>query len=160
MAVTTQKGDQVTNLDATPPVVENTANMHGRMRIAYFSHTQSGAGDANSTVEVVRLPAGKVRLLGALSRIEHNWTVSTVDMNVGWAAYVDIDGTAVVADPNGLDAAIDVDSAGTIAVGSVLGTADTKLFESQSGVSIELQAVAAGLADTDTVEGYLVYVVD
>ena len=160
MAVTNQKGDQLTNLDAVPPVVENSHNIHGRLRVAYFSHTQSGAGDANSTVEIVRLPPGKIRLLGALSRIEHNWSVATVDMNVGWAAYTDLDGAAVAADPNGLDAAIDVDAAGAIAVGSALGTADSKVFESQDGVSIELQAVAAGLADGDTVEGYLVYVQD
>ena len=160
MAVTTQKGGQLTNLDAVPAVVENSHNIHGRLRVAYFSHTQSGAGDANSTIEVVRLPPGKIRLLGALSRIKHNWTISTVDMNVGWAAYTDLDGTAVVADANGLDAAIDVDTAGAIAIGSVLGTADTKVFESKDGVSIMLQAVAAGLADTDTVEGYLVYVQD
>ena len=160
MAVTNQKSDQITNLEASPPVIENSHNLHGRLRVAYFSHTQSGAGDANSTVKVAKLPPGKCRLLGALSRIEHNWSVATVDMNVGWAAYTDLDGAAVAADADGLDAAIDVDSAGAIAIGSALGTADSKVFESRDGVDIELQAVAAGLADGDTVEGYLVYVMD
>ena len=159
MAVTNQKSDQLTNLDASPPVIENTHNIHGRLRVAYFSHTQSGAGDANSDVEIVRLPPGKIRLLGFLSRVEHNWSVATVDMNVGWGAYTDLDGNAVAADADGLDAALDVDVAGATPIGSALN-ADTKVFESQDGVSIKLQAVAAGLADGDTVEGYLVYVQD
>jgi hypothetical protein len=162
MAVTAEKGDQITNTEASPTVLEDTTSLHGRMRIAFFSHTQVAAGDANSTVEVVKLPAGKVRVLFQSSRIEHNWTVATVDMNVGWQAYTDNDGEAVVADPNGLDAAVDVETAGIITPGSAIaaGAGKTMVFNSLSGVTLELQAVAAGLNIGDTAQGYFVYVVD
>lgn len=162
MAVTAEKGDQITNVEATPPVLEDTTSLHGRKRIAFFSHTQVAAGDANSTVSVVKLPAGRVRVMFQESFIEHNWTVATVDMNIGWLAYTDQDGAAVVADPNGIDAAIDVEVAGTFVPGSAIaaGTGKTKLFESRDGVTLDLQAVAAGLNIGDTAQGYFTYVVD
>lgn len=159
MAVTTQKSTQVTNTDATPPVMEETSDLHGRMRIAYFDHTQDGAGDATSSVEIVRLPPGTVRLLGALSRVEHDWTTASATMDVGWDAYVDLDGDAVAADADGIDDGIDVDTAGATAIGSAL-TADTKVFTSREGVSIRLTSQDEAIADTDTASGYLVYVVD
>jgi len=162
MAVTNQKSDQITNVEASPPVLEETHTLEGGHRIAFFSHTQVGAGDANSDIELVQLPAGKLRLLTQLSLVEHNWTVATVDMNVGFAAHTDQDGSAVVADPNGLDAAIDVEVAGTFTPGSALaaGTGLTQVFSTQSGVTLTAQAIAAGLNDGDTVQGYFVYVLD
>lgn len=159
MAVTTQKGTQVTNFDAEPAVMEETSDVHGRLRIAYFDHTQSGAGDATSSVEVVRLPPGTVRLLGALSRVEHNWTTASATMDIGWDAYTDLDGDAVAADSDGIDDGIDVDTAGATAIGSAL-TADTKVFISRDGVSIRLTSQDTAIADTDTASGYLVYVLD
>lgn len=159
MAVTTQKGDQLTNLDAVPPVIENSHNLHGRLRIAYFSHTQSGAGDATSSAEIVRLPPGKVTLLGALCNCTHNWTTASATMDVGWDAYTDLDGTAVAADSDGIDDGISVDTAGSTAFGSAL-TAGRKVFESQDGVSIRLTSQDTAIADTNTASGYLVYVQD
>ena len=159
MTVTTENSAQIDNLAASPPVIENSHNLHGRLRVAYFSHTQSEAGEVLSTVKIVKLPPGKIRLLGALSRIEHNWTESTVDMDIGWAAYVDLDGTAVSDNDDGLDADVDVEATGSIAIGTVV-TGATKVFESRDGVDIVLKAQAAGLGINDTVEGYLVYVQD
>ena len=160
MAVTNQNSAQIDNLAASPPVIENTHNMHGRLRVGYFSHSQDGVGDVLSTVAIFKLPPGKVRLLGSLSRIEHNWVTATIDMDVGWEAYVDLDGVAVIADDDGLDADVDVEVAGAIAIGSALGTADSKVFESRDGVVIAVKAQAAALADADSVEGFLVYVQD
>lgn len=159
MAVTTQKSTQLTNLDATPPVIEETADYAGRLRVAYFSATQSGAGDATSSVEIVRLPPGRVTLLGRLSNIEHDWTTALATMDVGWDAYTEPDGTAVAADPNGLDDGIDVDTAGETTIGSIVA-AGRKQFDSQGGVSIRLTSQDVALADASTAEGYLVYVLD
>ena len=159
MAVTTQKSTQLTNLDALPPVLEDSADYAGRLRVAYFSATQSGAGDATSSAEIVRLPPGRVTLLGALSNIEHNWTTASATMDVGWDAYTEIDGTAVAADPNGLDDGIAVDTAGETAIGSIVA-AGRKQFDSNTGVSIRLTSQDVALADADTAEGYLIYVVD
>jgi len=159
MAVTTQKSTQLTNLDALPPVLEGSADYAGRLRVAYFSFTQDGAGDATSSAEIVRLPPGQVTLLGRLSNVEHNWTTASATMDVGWDAYTEPDGTAVAADPNGLDDGIDVDTAGETTIGSIVA-AGRKQFDSQDGVSIRLTSQDVAIADTDTAEGYLVYVVD
>ena len=161
MAVTTQKGNEVTNLDAVPSVVAETTKLHGRLRFAYFSHTQSGAGDATSSVEIARLPAGSVRVLGAMCKIKHNWTTSSATMDIGWDAYTDLDGDSVAADPNGMDDGLNVDSAGTVStICTVLTTDNTKLFESKGKVSIRLTSQDVALAASSTVYGYLVYVVD
>lgn len=160
MAVTNQKSDQITNFDAVPAVNEQAHNLHGRVRMAYVSHTQSGAGDATSDIELLRLPAGKVRLLGNISNLEFSWATASATADVGWAAYTDLNGDAVAADPNGLDDGINVDTANTeTAIGSLV-EAKTKLFESNSGVSIMLTSQDVALADGDTVEGVIYYVVD
>lgn len=159
MAVENENSLQVANLAASPPVIENTYNLHGSLRIAYFSHIQAITGAALSTVLIVKLPPGKIRLLCELSRITHNWTISTVDMDVGWKAYTDLDGAAVVANDDGIDADIDVDTAGSFTPGSEL-TAATIVFESRDGVDIELKAQAVGITALDTVSGYLVYIQD
>jgi len=159
MAVTTQKSTQLTNLDALPPVLEDSADYAGRLRVAYFAATQDGAGDATSSVEVVRLPPGRVTLLGRLSNIEHAWTTASATMDVGWDAYTEPDGTAIAADPNGLDDGIDVDTAGETTIGSVVA-AGRKQFDSNTGVSIRLTSEDEILADTNTAEGYLIYIVD
>lgn len=164
MAITTQLSDQLTNLDASPSVIENSHNLHGRLRVAFFSFTQSGTGDAGSSFEAVRLPPGKVRLLGSLCNIEAAVAGASAKMDVGWDAYLDLDGTAVVADPDGILDNEDVDTlahktlaGSTVAIGKI--TAGTKAFESRDGVSIRLTFPVA-LADAETVDGYLVYVQD
>lgn len=160
MAVTNQKSGALDNLDASPPVIDHSFNNHGRLRVAYFSHTQDGVGDATSDIEAVRLPPGKVRVLGNLSNIEVSWATSSATMDVGWGAYSDLDGTAVAADPNGLDDGIDVDTANTETVIGSLVEAKTKVFESQDGVSIMLTSQDVALADGDIAEGYIIYVMD
>jgi hypothetical protein len=159
MAVTTQKSTQLTNLDATPPVLEESADYAGRLRVAYFAFTQSGAGDATSSAEIARLPPGRVTLLGRLSNIEHNWTTASATMDVGWDAYTDPDGVAVAASSVGLDDGIAVDTAGETTIGSAVA-AGRKQFDSKTGVSIRLTSQDVALADADTAEGYLIYVVD
>ena len=140
-------------------MLEDAADYAGRLRVAYFASTQSGAGDATSSVEVVRLPPGTVTLLGRLCNIEHNWTTTSATMDVGWDAYTALDDSAVAADPNGLDDGIDVDTAGETTIGSAVA-AGRKQFASKDGVSIRLTSQDVAIADGDTAEGYLVYVVD
>ena len=60
MAVTTQKSTEYTNATATPVVKNSTTEEHGKLRTMFFTHDQDGAGEANSTVSIVKLPAGRV----------------------------------------------------------------------------------------------------
>ena len=163
MAVTTQKSTEYTNATATPVVNNTTAEQHGRLRVMFFTHDQDGAGDANSTVTLGKLPAGKVKIIGGLSRFYCNWVTSSQTMDIGWQAYTDLNGDAVALDVDGMVDGLDVDAVGYFSMES--NTAAGKLkggnytFESRDGVEITALAIAA-LVDGDDLCGYITYVID
>ena len=163
MAVTTQLSAEYTIQTTTPIVNSSTVDKHGKLRTLFFSHDQDGAGDANSTVTLGKLPAGKVKIIGGLSRMYVNWVTSAQTMDLGWKAYTDLNGDAVALDVDGLVHGLDVDAVGyqdmesNIAAGKLKGGNYT--FESRDGVEITALAIAA-LVDGDDLNGYITYVVD
>jgi len=165
MAVTTQKSTEYTNATASPPVKNSTAEMHGRVRVAYFNHVQSGAGEAGSSVALCKLPAGRVRLLLGSSFMYFNWTTASALCDLGWDAYTGIDGVAVVADDNGLINDLDVDAVGLrsgedlVTLAAVIAQGGTHVFQSNSGVVIRATSPTA-IVDGDDLYGYFLYVVD
>lgn len=155
--------EQVTKLDAVPAEVLPVDESHGKVRIAVFEYDQVAEGADGTLIQLVKLPAGRVRLLGKESALYHNLTTATVDLDVGWAAHVDFAGDAVAADPNGLDADVDCETAGVIRLGTVaaiLAECQSKVFESQEGVIITATNKAAVIAANDTLNGYIAYVLD
>ena len=149
MAVTTQYSTEYDKGYITQSDKLQTTEAHGRVRMAYFVHDQSGAGDATSSVAIVKLPPGRVRVLGKQSNVYVNWTTASATLDAGWDAYTDLAGDAVAADPNGLDDGVSVETAGNINLGSALAASGyTKVFESQDGVVLRLTsqdtAIAAG----------------
>jgi len=161
MAVTTQKSTEYTNATSTPVTQNPVHDYHGRVRIAYFTHDQDGAGDATSSVALCSLPAGKVRVLLASSSAYVNWTTGSATLDLGWDAYTNTDGTAVSADPDGLVNGLDVDTAGYQTFGAgTAATGGTYLFESQGGVVLRATSQDQALASGDDLVGYIMYVVD
>ena len=161
MATTTQYSTEydTAHVSKTGNLESNTQG--GRVRCAYFSATQDGAGDAGSSIALVKLPAGKVRLLASQSKAYVGFATDSATLDMGWDAYTNIDGTAVAADANGIDDGVDVDTAGYQTFGSALtATGGTKLFESQGGVVIRATSADVALADADVISGYVMYVVD
>ena len=160
MAVTTQKSTEYTNATSSPVVQNAVHDYHGRVRIAYFTHDQDGAGDAGSSVALCSLPAGKVRVLLSSSNAYCNWTTSGATLDLGWDAYTNTDGNAVAADIDGLVDGLDVDTAGYQNFGAgTTATGGTYLFESQGGVIIRATSPGAIVSGDDLV-GYIMYVVD
>jgi hypothetical protein len=163
MAVTTQLSAEYTIQTTTPIVNSNTTDKHGKYRTLFFSHDQDGAGDANSTVTLGKLPAGKVKIIGGLSRFYCNWVTGSQTMDLGWKAYTDLNGDAVALDVDGLVDGLDVDAVGyfdmegNTAAGKLKG--GTYTFESRDGVEITALAIAA-LVDGDDLCGYITYVID
>ena len=82
MALTVQKSNEYTNATANPVVHNNTTEEHGRVRIAFFTHLQDGTGDTGSSVALVKLPPGRVRLLGPMSSAYVNWTTSSATLDL------------------------------------------------------------------------------
>lgn len=161
MAVTTENSDEYARIVAVPGKVNPTHAWHGRMRIGYFNFTQgAAAGDAGSVARLIKLPAGKVRVILPLSRIAFDALGAARTMDLGWEAYTNDDGTAVAADPNGLDDGVDVSGAGSVNPAGTVGDHETYLFESQDGVVLTAQFNDGTIPAATNVSGYFIYVVD
>lgn len=153
--------EQVTKLDAVPSEALNVDESHGKIRICRFDYDQVAEGTANSIIQLVKLPAGRIRLLGSESALYHNLTTGGVDLDVGWAAHKDFAGDAVAADEDGLDDNIDCETAGVETLGSVvIAEGQSKVFESQEGVVITATVKTAVIAANDSLKGHIAYVLD
>jgi len=155
--------EQVTKLDSVPAEPINVDELHGKVRIARFDYTQVAEGAADSVIQLCKIPAGRIRILGKESAVYHNLTTGTVDLDIGWAAHTDFAGDAVAADEDGLDDNIDCETAGVIRVGTVaavLAECQSKVLESQAGVTITATVKTAVIAADDTLKGYIAYVLD
>lgn len=167
MAVTTQYSTEYDQVYVdVPPSNLATTELHGRVRVAYVTHVQSGAGDATSSVALFKLPAGRVRLLLGSSFLYVNWTTGSATLDLGWDAYTAMDDSTTAADPNGLADGIDVDAVGLrsgedlVTLAAIQALGGTKLFESKDGVVIRATSQDQALADGDDLVGYFLYVVD
>lgn len=163
VALAVTESEQIEDINETPPTALQPVDLHGRIRLAFFEWDNGlVAGDAGGVIDIVRLPAGRVRLLGRLSSIYHNMTTGSNTIDIGWKAYVDLNGDAVAADPDGLDDGISVETAGTINIGTVaavLAECGQYLFESQTGVVLTVTSVGI-VAASDKMVGCLAYVLD
>lgn len=161
MAVTQEKSDQITNQEATPPVMSNVDTLRGKLKILRFSFTQgAAAGDAGSLAELCKIPAGVVRVFLEKSYIAVSALGAARTMDTGWLAYVDTNGDAVVADPNGLDDGVDVSSAVAFKPIGTVGGDETYLFESNGGLTLTAQVNDGTIPVGATIGGYIVYVQD
>ena len=163
MAVTTQNSTEYAATLATPLVKASTRSNTGKLRTLAFSFNQDGVGDAGSIIVLGKLPAGRVKIIGGLSRFYCNIVASSATIDIGWQAYEDTNGTTVAADPDGMVDGLDVDTVGYQTMEG--NTAATKLlggnhkFDSKDGVVIQIKSIQA-LANDDDVDGVITYVLD
>lgn len=148
MAVTAQQSDY---FDGT---TKHTSAIHGRLRVAHVKHTQSGDGDANSTVDLWRTPSGKVQILAHLSEVTVSAFGAGRTLDIGHAGYTEPDGTVVAADENHLSSGKDVSSADTYVLSF------HRLYESRAGVVVQAKVEGDTIPDAATIEAYIVYVID
>ena len=127
----------------------------GKIRLAHFTFVNgSTVGADGSSVDLVKLPHGKVRILPGLSRIAVSALGSSRVMDLGVRAYVASDGkTAVAAILNDFVNDRDVSSA----TDSTFGTTVKKDYFSSTGLTI-CATIAGGTIDAaETMEGYVAY---
>lgn len=165
MAVTTENSDQIDNQEASPPVRLNTNELGGRLRIARFTFTQgAAAGDANSTVDLVKLPPGKtISILKDLCKINHSAFGAGRTLDIGYVAHTDNDGDAVAADVDALLDGADVSAAGNLPMGTgtgAVGTNNVLTLNTRSAVDIQAICLGDTLPVGATLNGYIVYVED
>lgn len=169
MAVTTVESTQYAEVYSTnPPTLQRPADWGGVERVAYFSQTATGAGDTGSSIALVKLPPGKVRLLLPSSQIQSTMSGA---VDIGWDAYTNVDGTAVAADADGLIDGQSLETGVLAPMGTnmlnadaqafgtgIVATGGTKLFDSKDGVTLRLTFQGAGVASSDVTSGYFTYI--
>jgi len=141
------KSAEFTSFSATPRTLIPSYKWGGKLRASSASLTFTAAG-ATGTAKIIRLPAGKLRVITDLCRIFTAQAGSTnSDLHVGYAAHVSgTTGLAVIADDNAFADNLDVGGAALDAAFS-LPAAGYFDFDSADGVDIEVMIdTAAGPA--------------
>lgn len=155
MAVTTQKSDQITATETLPIVNAEQADVGGKVRTRRFTFTQSGAGDATSTVELCKLPAGRIRILLSTSIIANSAFGSSRVLDIGYRAHTNIDGTAVVESATAIKDDLSVASAATNTMAATAGAEPTLSLNSRSGVTLFATVAGGTIPDGATLKGYV-----
>lgn len=138
MGVTTQKSTQVTALDAGGLANwQSATKLHQSVRLLPFEFTQSGAGDQNSTADLVKLPPGKFRVALGNSWIDYPATTNGA-LQVGHTGYTGNDGVAVAASATAFLGSTTITSAGRT---TLLAAA---FFDYDSPTEITVQAKFTG----------------
>lgn len=161
MAITTEDSTEVSRVETNGSDLLDTTSWEGKLRYFHFTFTQgAAAGDAGSIQRLVNLPPGRWRILLALSRVSVSALGAARTMDIGWEAYVNADGDAVVADPNGLDDGTDVSSAVAFNPIGTVGDDETMLVNSRSkrGITLTSQVNDGTIPAAATVNGYFVAV--
>lgn len=110
------------------------------------------AGDANSTLEVAKLPAGS-RVIHTASRVIFSAFGASRVLSFGHRAYIDKDGTLVAEDLTDMGTALDVSSAGSAYLSSLTSAPMSKLFEGE--VVMVFQCTGGTIPAGATVRGHL-----
>jgi hypothetical protein len=159
MAVLAQNSDQMADGYRGRPVDD-----FGKIRIAFFSFTNGAvAGDANSTVELCKLPPGAKRILPGLSRVSTSAFGAARTLSIGHRAYTKqnteaggaVFSTDEAASANALVNAMDISGAVN---GAAFGT--SVKYDMFSHNEITLYATVAGgtTPAAATISGYVAYV--
>lgn len=162
MAVTAQKSTQVGNMDAQPVNALKPDELHGRVRIAFFAFTQVGAGDANSTVDLVKLPPN-TRLLKNVSRIGNSAFGASRTLDIGLTAYTKQDASTESAAIDSIMDGLDVSGAAAnvaLGVGTNADDNPTIDLDNRDYVIVQAKVLGGTIPGGATLEGYFEYVVD
>lgn len=164
MAVTNEKSAEFTDHSASPAKNIPVHKWGGRLRARYFKFTQgAAAGDINSTAELVRMPAGNVRILGQLSHVYFSDMGTGTTMDIGHRAYTKQDGTTQAESEAFFASAVDVAAAAgstTLAEAAAAGVAAMPLITSRDGFDIFAKIEGSTIAAGSVIEGVVVYIVD
>lgn len=159
MAITVQKSTEFTQQEG--PLQDNRQYWPaegGKLRVAHFTLPATiVTGDDGSSVELVRIPQGKVRVIPGLSLINVSALGASRVMDLGVRAYTASDGiTAVAAILNDFVNDRDVSSA-TSANFAVSGVPVKRDYFSSTGFTICALVAGGTIPIGATMSGYVVY---
>ena len=126
----------------------------GKLYIRYANYTHTlGAGVGE--INMLKLPAGRIRLYPDLCRQMSSAMVATADLHLGHRAYNQEDGTLIAESNNEWLDNIDAGAASDI----VLADGGTTLnqYESRDGIIVYIEIDTANIEDTDTIQLLMVF---
>lgn len=101
------KSDQYTDYAAVPGVMVKPSEWGAVRRSSVGKYTFTAAGDSG-TIQMIRMPAGRLRILGGLCRVDCPVGTATSNLSIGHGEYKGIDGVVVAADVDEFVALADV----------------------------------------------------
>lgn len=132
------KSVQYTAWSATPSLPPKSSDWGSKLRASFAKLTFTAAGFTSAAagdISLLRMPAGKVRVLRNMSWVKCPAGTSTSDLDFGNGAYTDANGTAVVLAGASLAGSLDVGGA-ALSQNFITGSdalVDMVEFDSQSG---------------------------
>jgi len=163
MAVLTQDSTEFANNVADPVVLNPVDKWGGRLRYYEFNHTQVGAGDANSLINLLEIPPGS-RVIPKQSLIDHTALGAATLLDIGFTAHTDKDNVAIAAIVDKFLDGLDVAAVGSVFMGT--GTnAEPVSFKfneevREGKVGIQAKVLAAGIPDAAVLKGYMLVIED
>jgi len=150
-----QHGRQV-NL---PMLFADVSDVDTRLRVSYFSYTHTATeGAGTGEVNLVRIQAGRIKVLSDLCRLVSSDMAANADLHLGFRAYTDESaGTAVAEDDNAFADNLDAGGGALDQTWPLPAVGGITLLDSQEGITIFALIDTGNIEDTDTIEGYVVY---
>lgn len=150
---------QITNNNAGifNPVVDEGA----KLRFKAFTYTQVGVSAAAPiTLSFQDLPSGRIRILPNFSRFSVSALGASRVLNVGYAAFTNIDGTAATAVTNAIAATIDVSAATITTPATAAGALPWIDLTARSPIRIIGTVTGGTIPDAATFRGVIAYLID
>lgn len=157
-----------TPVSATPYAAQVGDNKADRkdveaiLKLAPFTYTHA-AGAGTGEINLVRLPAGKIRVYPQLSRIAISAGGTSSTLDLGHRAFTNADGTAVAEDHDEWIADHDF-AGGALAEAFMSGITAATLetdaeYDTVDGLTIFATVADGNIEDGDTIDGYIAYTV-
>ena len=124
------------------------------LRVSPFFYDQEEAAETDLTIELLRLPAGKIEVYPTLSRLKADDMIATADLSLGHAAYINPDGITVAADLVKWASALDV--GGGVIDAAFVGS-DPQVFNSTAGVLVKALVAVANIDLDDEIQGWVAW---
>lgn len=153
MAVTNRKSDVLTLQDAASGARLGRDKFASEVLFVPFETTQTDAdGDANSTLELVKVPSG-TRVIMPLTYVTYSAFGASRVLSFGHRAYTDKDGSTVAEDLTDFGTALDVSAAGTSALTALTSALNSRLFEGD--VVLVAQCTGGTIPQNATLNGVI-----
>lgn len=139
-----------------PYTKANALDIAGVMQMAFSGTYTHALGAGTGEVNLLVLPAGKIRVYPDLSRLVTTQFATSAVLDIGHRAYVGSDGVTVVEDAADLHNDADVNGAAFDGA-LTLPAAGYRDFDSQDGVVIFATIASGNIEDDDTIELHVAY---